>query len=97
MVIPYHDFPELEMHKCQYNNSCIQCHSNHKTDICVHFQTFFEAVDGSDLNQIQLSEFGIVTELEKSFRPLNIGKGVQCPSCNLKIKTREDKTVLLSF
>lgn len=97
MVIPYHDFPELEMHKCQYNNSCIQCHSNHKTDIGVHFQTFFEAVDGSDLNQIQLSEFGIVTELEKSFRPLNIGKGVQCPSCNLKIKTREDETVLLSF
>ena len=92
MVIPYPDFPELKIHKCQYNDSCIQCHSCY-----IHFQTFFEAVDGSDLNQIQLNEFGIVAELEKSFRPLNIGEGVQCPSCNLKIKTREEKTVLLSF
>lgn len=88
MVIPYHDFPEVEIRKCQYNDSYIQCHSYCKTDIGVHFQAFFEAVDGSDLNQIQLNEFGIITELEKSFRPLNIGKGVQCPSCNLKIKTR---------
>ena len=97
MVIPYHDFPEVEIHKCQYNDSYIQCHSYCKTDIGVHFQTFFKAVDGSDLNQIQLNEFGIVTELEKGFRPLNIGKGVQCPSCDLKIKTREQETVLLSF
>ena len=97
MVIPYHDFPELKIHKCQYNDSCIQCHNCYKTDIGVHFQTFSEAVNGSDLSQIQLNEFGIVTELEKSFRPLNIGKGVQCPSCNLKMKTREQETVLLSF
>ena len=97
MVIPYHDFPELKIHKCQYNDSCIQCHNYCKTDIGVHFQTFSEAVNGSDLNQIQLNEFGIVTELEKSFRPLNIRKGVQCPSCDLKIKTREQETVLLSF
>ena len=97
MVIPYHDFPELKIHKCQYNDSCIQCHSCYKTDIGVHFQTFSEAVNGSDLNQIQLNEFGIVTELDKSFRPLNIRKGVQCPSCNLKTKTRGQETVLLSF
>ena len=97
MVIPYHDFPELKIYKCQYNDSCIQCHNYCKTDISVHSQTFSEAVNGSDLNQIQLNEFGIVTELEKSFRPLNIGKGVQCPSCDLKIKTREQETVLLSF
>ena len=95
--IPYHDFSELKIHKCQYNDSCIQCHNCYKTDIGVHFQTFSEAVNGSDLNQIQLNEFGIVTELEKSFRPLNIRKGVQCPSCNLKTKTREQETVLLSF
>ena len=97
MVIPYHDFPDLKIHKCQHSDSCIQCHNYCKTDIGVHFQTFSEAVNGSDLNQIQLNEFGIVTELEKSFRPLNIGKGVQCPSCNLKTKTREQETVLLSF
>ena len=81
---------------CQYNDSCIQCHNYYKTDIGVHSQTFSEEVNGSDLNQIQLNEFGIVTELEKSFRPLNIGKGVQCPSCNLKIYSREQETVLLS-
>ena len=97
MVIPYHDSPELKIHKCQYNDSYIQCHNYCKTDIGVHFQTFSEAVNGSNLNQIQLNEFGVVTKLEKSFRPLNIGKGVQCPSCDLKIKTREQETVLLSF
>ena len=97
MVTPYHDFAEVEIHKCQYNDSYIQCHSYCKTDVGVHFQIFFEAVDGSDLNQIKLNEFGVVTQLEKSFRPLNVGKGVQCPSCNLKIKARVQETVLLSF
>ena len=97
MVIPYHDFPVLKIHKCQYDDSCIPWHSCCETDIGVHFQTFFEAVDGSDLNQIKLNEFGVVTQLEKSFRPLNVGKGVQRPSCNLKIKARVQETVLLSF
>ena len=54
------------------NESCIESNGKQQSNVSVHLQAVWEAVKGSDLDQVQLEKLGVVTKLKQSFRPLNV-------------------------
>ena len=53
----------LKIYKGQDNDSSIKGHCEKQSHVCVHFQTVFEAMKRSYLDQVQLENLSVAAEL----------------------------------